>query len=111
MAFIRVLIDQLEEHTPENIRRVISTAPITGLSEEVQEAIARHFETQYDIVQTLGHAVRSEEYRPWLATERLGIKFHYWNRFRKYLLEKEVLPPRVISTLDTVTDEILEGVP
>lgn len=108
MALIRVFIDQLEEYTPENIRRVISTAPITGLSEEVQEAIARYFETQYNVVQALGHAVKSDKYRPWLASNRLEIDFHYWNRLRKYLLEKDILPPRVISTLDTVTDELLD---
>ena len=108
MALIRVFIDQLEEHTPKNIRRVISTAPITGVSEDIQEEIARYFETQYNIVQTLGHAVKSEKHRPWLASERLAIDFHYWNRLRKYLLEKEILPPRVINTLDTVTDELLD---
>jgi len=36
------------------------------------------------------------------------IDFYYWGRLQRYYLEGAVLPPQVVATLDTVTDEILD---
>jgi hypothetical protein len=54
----------------------------------------------------MGIALTSE-YRPWLNARKPSIRPFYWERFHKFLNKKD-WPPQVLTTLDRVTDEILD---
>lgn len=47
-----------------------------------------------------------EDYQPWLAASKPEIDPYYWERFSAYL-KRGGWPPRVVTKLDVVTDEIL----
>ena len=47
------------------------------------------------------------DYRPWLSARKPDIDPFYWERFRQLLTKKD-WPPRVIATMDRVTDDILD---
>ncbi len=47
------------------------------------------------------------DHRPWLNARKPDIDPFYWGRFQQ-LLEKKDWPPKVIATLDRVTDELLD---
>ena len=47
-----------------------------------------------------------EDYQPWLAASKPEIDPYYWERFSAYL-KRGGWPPRVVTKLDAVTDEIL----
>jgi hypothetical protein len=79
------------------------------LDEEESGWLIRELEQSFTTTQTRGASVTSD-HRPWLRERRESgeIDFYYWSRLQRYYLEGAVLPPQVIATLDTVTDEILD---
>ncbi|HEY1580492.1 MAG TPA: Z1 domain-containing protein [Terracidiphilus sp.] len=74
--------------------------------EEYQEII-RRLHAKLAIQMDLGIALKSETYVPWLFAKKASIDPYYWDRFKK-LLQRFEWPPRVVSTLDRVTDEVLD---
>lgn len=47
------------------------------------------------------------DHRPWLSARKPDIDPFYWERFRQLLTKKD-WPPKVIATMDRVTDDILD---
>ena len=47
-------------------------------------------------------------FRPWLDSRRADINFYYWERYQNYLLNEKGWNPRVVSTLNHITDNILD---
>ena len=78
-----------------------------GLTEKEKKQLTRTLEASFVIVQGEGNII-SSECLPWLNSRKPDIDFFYWGRLRNFLLSQDILPPNVISTLDTVTDEILD---
>ena len=107
VAFFRRRLSRLEEVTFEAIREAIETGPFGALTEEQKTEVRIILESSFSITQGTGHSVRSD-YTPWLQERKSGIDFYYWNRLRDYLLGEDVLPPNVISRLDSLSDEILD---
>jgi hypothetical protein len=100
---------QLEDGEPltaDDIAEAVTSGPFP-LSEEQSEEIIRQLESSFTTSQTLGASVRSD-YQPWLAGRRASIDFFYWSRLNRYYMTTGELPPSVISTLDNVTDELLD---
>ena len=73
---------------------------------EYQEIIKR-LHSKLAILMDTGIALISESYVPWLLARKASIAPFYWQRFQTFLHKRE-WPPRVISTLDRVTDDILD---
>jgi hypothetical protein len=69
--------------------------------------IIRRLHAKLAIQMDTGIALTSETYVPWLLAKKASIEPFYWQRFQTFLQRRE-WPPRVISTLDRVTDEILD---
>jgi hypothetical protein len=109
IAFFRIEISKNPKVTRELIRSTVVDSP-WSFSEAEQENIIRHLEHTFDITQTVGSSLLSSDYKPWLSERRQTqtIDFFYWPRLKRYYLEKGVLPPNVVATLDTDTDEILD---
>lgn len=91
------------------IRNEVESSPFTNLSADEKEEIIRELEQNFTTTQKRGSTVKSD-YKPWLNARRESIQFYYWNRLKQYYLQGNVLPPQVIATLDSVTDEVLDYV-
>lgn len=108
IAYFRIELSRAALVTRELIRETINDNPF-NLSVKDKEEIIRYFEHTFDITQRNGSALTSEDFRPWLQERKQnGIDFFYWNRLKKYYLETGILPPHVVATLDTDTDDILD---
>jgi hypothetical protein len=109
IAYFRIELSNAPRVTREMIRETVENGP-WHFSDEDKEEIIRNFEHTFDITQTIGSALKSVDFKPWLEErkQQQGIDFFYWNRLKRYYLEKGVLPPNVVATLDTDTDEILD---
>jgi hypothetical protein len=107
VAFYRIEISQAPKVTRELIRTTVVNGP-WSLPEDQQESIIRYLEHTFDITQAVGASLRSNDFKPWLSERRLEIGFFYWQRLKRYYLETGILPPNVVATLDTDTDEILD---
>ena len=107
VAYFRRRLSRLEEVTFDEIREAIESGPFRALTDEQKTEVRVELESSFSITQGIGHSVRSD-YTPWLQERKSGIDFYYWNRLRDYLLGEEILPPNVISRLDSLSDEILD---
>ena len=90
----------------ETVDAEVRAAPFP-LTREQQDTIIRHLESMFTTTQTHGSSVRSD-YRPWLGRRRTSIDFFYWDRLKRYYMQGGQLPPKVVSVLDNVTDEVLD---
>ena len=108
IAYFRIELSNASRVTRELIRKTVENSP-WEFSYEDKEEIIRYFEHTFDITQTIGSSLKSVDFKPWLEERKQqGIDFFYWNRLKRYYLEKGILPPNVVATLDTDTDEILD---
>lgn len=107
IAYFRMRLAKEPVVTFEIIRDTVFAGPFP-IPEDVKEEIVRYFETIFDITQKSGSSLKGTGYKPWLGERRAEIDFFYWNRLKRYYIEKGILPPNVLATLDTVTDEILD---
>ena len=71
------------------------------------EYIIRKLETRFDIGMSLGTIFSSENYRPWLDSDKGDILWYYWERYQR-LLRQHRFPPQVVSSLHSITDQILD---
>ena len=105
-----------QERTPEKIREILNAGEAIFIHVKAEfndhncETLARYFEQQFEIQQSVGSSIVSETHKPWLDSRKSEINFYYWKRFRKYLQEDIKLPPNVVRTLDGDTDSILDYV-
>ncbi|MBO6878298.1 MAG: Z1 domain-containing protein [Maricaulis sp.] len=88
------------------IEEVVDGSPFP-FSEIERHQIIRKFESTFEVSQGMGTAVLAD-HRPWLAKRAPNTEFYYWNRLQSYYLDGGNLHPAVVSTLDQVTDEILD---
>lgn len=71
------------------------------------ERIVKHLETIYGTTQGDGHTLKTN-FEKWYFQEKRNIDFHYWDRLKAYWIQKSILPRAVVSSIDTVSDEIME---
>ena len=107
VAYYRRRLSRLAEVTFDEIREAIDSGPFTNLTDEETAIVRAVLESSFNITQGTGYSVRSD-YIPWLQERKSEIDFYYWKRLRDYLLGEEILPPNVVSRLDSVSEEILD---
>jgi hypothetical protein len=83
--------------------RLRSVFPV---ADEEFDALLRQLHAKLSIEMDTGTALVAE-HAPWLSALKPSIDPFYWDRFYKFLQKKD-WPPRVVSTLDRVTDDILD---
>ncbi len=76
------------------------------VADEEFDALLRQLHAKLSIEMDTGTALVAE-HAPWLNALKPSIDPFYWDRFYKFLQKKD-WPPRVVSTLDRVTDDILD---
>jgi hypothetical protein len=76
------------------------------VSDEEVKTVLRRLHTRLSIDMDTGISI-TEDHRPWLSARKPDIDPYYWNRYEKYLI-RAGWPPRVVNTLDRVTDEVLD---
>ena len=88
---VLVLLQLRKEEAPD----------LESLVREVESRVVVWQERSTSLEDRTGH-------EDWLATERDNIKWLFWDRYRRYLEQVELLPPAVISRLDDSTFRVLE---
>ena len=108
-TMVGALLAKEELPTADRIRELIGQVrPIfPSVSDESAEELAREFEARHGVTMNIGSVLKGEgNYEPWLDHAQRDIDFYYWERYRKFLVEKN-LSGQVLTTLDDVTDRIL----
>ena len=76
--------------------------------EEAQKKITKHLLSQFNIRQGVGETISTTEKHDWKVRELLLKKSYYWERLRQYWEKASKLPYQVFTSIDQVTDEVLE---
>lgn len=76
------------------------------VSQEEFDALLKRIYAKVSISMDMGTALVAE-LKPWLSARKPSIDPHYWDRFSQ-LLTNRGWPKQVTSTLDSVTDELLD---
>ncbi len=84
----------------------LASIPMFRVSSNEFDEVLRRVHARMQISMDIGNAV-TEKHQPWLAGRKADIEPFFWRRFSEYLLSDLSWSPRVVSTLDKVTDEIL----
>ncbi len=71
------------------------------------EHLIRSLHARLTITMEIGTALVEQDHVPWLSARKPAINFFYWDRYSMYLRRRS-WPPQVVSTLDRVTDNILD---
>ena len=101
-----------ERPTSSEIRELIEghrQLTMYAVSDEDAERIARILEERLGVTQAIGSVVIdiSQDHQPWLDAAKIRLDPYYWDRYRSCLLTQMRLPNQVLTTLDDVTDRIL----
>jgi hypothetical protein len=80
------------------------------VSDEEFENILAHLRSRIVIQMEIGIYIndRNRGHQSWLPARRAELDFFYWNRYKIYLEQKKHWNPRVIASLDRVSDEIMD---
>ena len=100
---------RLGETTIYSIDEEIQKGPF-GLTDDQKEQLRKELQSRFDITQERGASVKTD-YTSWFLGRqgrKEDIDFYYWDRLREYLLGEHIIPPRVVSRLDSLSDEILD---
>jgi len=79
---------------------------VLPVADDEFDALLRQLHAKLNIEMDTGVALVAE-HTPWLNALQPSIDPFYWDRFHKFLQKKD-WPPRVVATLDRVTDDILD---
>ena len=113
----------------ENVRKIESTLPVLlpanrpptedevttvatqlrvafPITQEEFDSLLKRVYARVAISMDIGTALVAE-HKPWLSARKPSIDPHYWARFNQ-LLTNRGWPRQVTSTLDSVTDELLD---
>ena len=100
-------IDQnyTEEGIVENIEKARKIAPCSDeIAEEVKTRILANYGHKLD----LGTMIVSE-HNDWFMSRTKELKMSYTSRNRKYLIDDKRMSPAVVSKLDDITNDIMDG--
>jgi len=102
---VGALLADEELPTQEKIREYIDMFRAQLTNREADELV-RHFEAVHGVRMRDAAVLQEAEFEPWLGNARSSIDPYYWDRYKKFLANKE-FSARVLATLDRDTDQIL----
>lgn len=85
----------------------IARAMFPAVTDAEVEAVIRRLQSALDVAMDTG-VVITKDYVPWLKARKSEIDFYYWNRYALYLEEDQHRPATVISTIDEVSDRVVD---
>ncbi|MBW4863127.1 MAG: Z1 domain-containing protein [Paeniclostridium sp.] len=104
----KILVTTLQ---PDALEMIFSSNNVSNLEDSNWEMMKRELELEFNVTMSSGILIQGEEQqnrdsRWWTEREKLREDY-YWNRYKKYM--KKNLPPNVIKTIDTDTDNIMDN--
>lgn len=78
------------------------------LSEDEISEVISLLQTKFSVHMSAAITFDDGFHEPWLGEKSIEIEHYYWSRYKSYLLKKKQLSPLVVSSLDSITDNILD---
>jgi hypothetical protein len=73
-----------------------------------EEALARELEAMVTVFVGASTSLDDDgDHIEWLSDRRHEIDWRFWNRYRRWLTDVRGLPPSALTSMDTITDDVL----
>ena len=96
------------EDVIRNCDDILALMNLRGESAPQRDELIREVESRVVIWQERSTSLEDRTgHQDWLAEDSGGIDWRFWDRYRRFLEQVELLPPAVISRLDDSTDRVL----
>ena len=86
----------------------VCTIGIVSVNDDEAVEVLRFLRENMRIDMGFGASVDAG-YEPWLNAAKASLDFYYWERYRRLLIHQSI-PPLVVSSLDRVTDSVLDRI-
>jgi hypothetical protein len=97
------------EDIVKNCNDVLSLLALRGEEIPNAETLVREIEARVVVWQERSTSLEDRTgHEDWLSTAKSEINWSFWDRYRRFLEQVELLPPAVISRLDESTFRVLE---
>ncbi len=102
------LIDRPGVLSQEAIRESITTlrAAFPSVTDDQAEALALDIETKHGVL-LMPARILALRFTPWLDGRTGEIDWHYWGRYRRFLLHQKRFGPQVVAEIDKDTNKIV----
>jgi hypothetical protein len=111
-----VLLMAEKNPTPLSIREKVGIAIVAsksaGCTGEIDsEELSKDIESLYSVWIDVGTALDDKKgHIDWLRDKKSKLKWRFWRRYERYLLEEKGLPLTVVNSLGDITDSIIERI-
>jgi len=92
------------------VENLYKAQSIIGLeiSEAEKESVRKEILSNNKILLGLGAALVQRKHNKWFAQRKDTLPMKYWERFEQYMLQDRGMPTNVVSSMDKVSDEIVD---
>jgi len=100
-----------QEMIREKVQMAVSMLNSQGIVEGISvEELIREIETLYAVWIPQGSILEDDAqgHIPWLYDCKSSISWDFWDRYQRYLEEEKTWAPATVSSLDQLTDDVLD---
>jgi len=99
-----------EDAINTTVENTFKARSILGLdiNEDEKESIRKEILSNNKILLGLGAVLVQKKHTKWFAQRKDTLPMKYWERFEQYMLQDRGMPTNVVSSMDKVSDEIVD---
>lgn len=99
-----------EDAINTTVENTFKARSILGLdiNEDEKESIRKEILSNNKILLGLGAVLVQRKHTKWFAQRKDTLPMKYWERFEQYMLQDRGMPTNVVSSMDKVSDEIVD---
>ncbi|PKM68372.1 MAG: endonuclease [Firmicutes bacterium HGW-Firmicutes-2] len=81
---------------------------IANVEEAVYLQAIKNIQSEFNITIDVGKVIEDHSQISWYPMRKAEVDHYYWNRYRIFLKDYQSWPEKVIDSIDTTTDEIMD---
>lgn len=97
-----------EEEIDECIDAFAKLPMYAKVTDEEIELIKNNIHSKQLIKLDIGTVIADNKHKKWFMGVKPGLEMKYWNRYKQYLLNDKKFAPKVVDSMDDVSDEIVD---
>ena len=97
-----------EQEIDEVIEQFASLPFYDGITSKEIEQIKRNIHSKQIIKLDIGTVLIDNKHKKWFMGVKSNLEMKYWNRYKNYLQYDKKFAPKVIDSMDDVSDEIVD---
>lgn len=81
---------------------------IASVEEDVYLQAIKNIQSEFNITIDVGKVIEDHSQVSWYPMRKAEIDHYYWNRYKIFLKDNQSWPEKIITSVDTTTDEIMD---